>query len=50
MEYELWIYNLKQIQAEHQKMAGTEFADALAHSLEERENLLKIISMNHYDM
>ncbi len=31
-------------------MNGEEFADALAHSLEERENLLKIMSMNHYDM
>lgn len=31
-------------------MTGAEFADALAHSLEERKNLLKIMSMNHYDM
>ena len=49
-EYELWIHRLKQIQAEHERMTGAEFADALAHSLEERENLLKIMSMNHYDM
>ncbi len=49
-EYELWIHRLKQIQAEHEKMTGTEFADVLAHSLEEREILLKIMSMNHYDM
>lgn len=49
-EYELWIYRLKQIQMEHERMTGAEFADALAHSLEERENLLKIMSMNHYDM
>lgn len=49
-EYELWICRLKQIQAEHERMTGTEFADALAHSLEERKNLLKIMSMNHYDM
>lgn len=31
-------------------MTSEEFADALAHSLEERQNLLKILSMNHYDM
>ncbi|MDE7200468.1 MAG: TetR/AcrR family transcriptional regulator [Lachnospiraceae bacterium] len=49
-EYELWIHRLKQIQLEHDSMTRAEFADALAHSLEERENLLKIMSMNHYDM
>lgn len=49
-EYELWIGRLKQIQAEHERMTKAEFADALAHSLEERANLLKIMSMNHYDM
>ena len=49
-EYELWIHRLQQIQSEHGRMTKTEFADALAHSLEERENLLKIMSMNHYDM
>lgn len=31
-------------------MTDAEFADALAHSLEERATLLKIMSMNHYDM
>lgn len=31
-------------------MTRAEFADALAHSLEERANLLKIMFMNHYDM
>lgn len=49
-EYELWIHRLKQIQEEHERMTGTEFAETLAHSLEERKNLLKIMSMNHYDM
>lgn len=49
-EYELWIDGLKQIQTEHEKMTKMEFADALARSLEERHNLLKIMSMNHYDM
>lgn len=49
-EYELWIDRLKQIQMEHEQMTKQEFADALARSLEERHNLLKIMSMNHYDM
>ena len=49
-EYELWINQLQQIQAEHEQMTRLEFAQALAHSLEERENMLKIMSMNHYDM
>ena len=49
-EYELWNDRLREIQVGHEKMTGEEFADALAHSLEERENLLKIMSMNHYDM
>ena len=49
-EYELWIGRLQQIQAEHEQMTRLEFAQALAHSLEERENMLKIMSMNHYDM
>lgn len=49
-EYELWVNRLRQIRAEHEKMTGEEFANALARSLEERKNLLKIMSMNHYDM
>lgn len=49
-EYELWNNNLRQMRKENEKMDVSEFADALAHSLEKRENLLKIMSMNHYDM
>ncbi len=49
-EYELWNDRLKQIQMEHEQMTRQEFADALARSLEDRHNLLKIMSMNHYDM
>lgn len=49
-EYERWAERLQQIQTEHEKMTAEEFADALARSLEERTNLLKIMSMNHYDM
>lgn len=49
-EYELWIDSLKQTMAEHKTMTKDEFAAMLAHSLEERAQLLKIMSMNHYDM
>lgn len=49
-EYELWVNDLKRIHNEHEKMTASEFADAIAKSLEERKNLLKIMSMNHYDM
>lgn len=49
-EYGLWNDGLRRIQAEHEEMTSAEFAEALAHSLEERHDLLKILSMNHYDM
>lgn len=49
-EYELWIDSLKQTMAEHETMTKDEFAGMLARSLEERAQLLKIMSMNHYDM
>lgn len=31
-------------------MSAEQFADSLARSLEKRERLLKLMSMNHYDM
>ncbi len=49
-EYEIWIASLKKIMAENNAMTKNEFADMLARSLEERARLLKIMSMNHYDM
>lgn len=49
-EYELWIADLKGIMAQHETMTEDAFADNLARSLEERPQLLKIMSMNHYDM
>lgn len=49
-EYERWNVRLGQIREEHKKMTQQEFADAVAHSLEERKLLLKLMSMNHYDM
>lgn len=49
-EYEQWNVRLRQISERHAKMTRQEFADALAHSLDERKTLLKLMSMNHYDM
>ena len=48
-EYNRWIDELSSI-SEHEKMSREEFAEALAKSLENRAQLLKIMSMNHYDM
>ncbi len=48
-EYNRWIDELSSI-SEHEKMTREEFAEAIAHSLENRAQLLKIMSMNHYDM
>ena len=49
-EYELWISSLKERMEQAVTMTKDGFADMLAHSLEERAQLLKIMSMNHYDM
>ena len=49
-EYELWNEKLRQIHSEHKEMSRLEFSQALAHSLEERKNLLKLMAMNLYDM
>lgn len=49
-EYEAWIEDLTAIQKYHQKMTVVQFAEELAHSLERRSRLLKLMSMNHYDM
>ncbi len=49
-EYERWIASLKQAMQQHEKLSADGFADLLARSLEERPQLLKILSMNHYDM
>lgn len=49
-EYELWTASLKQTLKQTDTMTKDEFADMLARSLEERAQLLKLMSMNHYDM
>lgn len=49
-EYCLWIERLEKIKKENETMTRLEFAEVFAHSLDERQNLLKLLSMNHYDM
>ena len=49
-EYELWIASLQKAMAAAETMTKDEFAAMLARSLAERAQLLKIMSMNHYDM
>ncbi|MDE6024151.1 MAG: TetR/AcrR family transcriptional regulator [Lachnospiraceae bacterium] len=49
-EYELWIADLSEIMEKHAILSKDGFADKLAQSLAKREQLLKIMSMNHYDM
>lgn len=49
-EYELWIEELQQIIEENEALSKKEFAGHIAKSLGHREQLLKIMSMNMYDM
>lgn len=49
-EYELWNAQLDKIMSDFPALTKDEFADKLAHSLQDRAQLLKIMSMNHYDM
>lgn len=49
-EYELWVKELDELAAGHETMSREEFAKSLAESVDKRVLLLKIMSMNHYDM
>ncbi len=49
-EYEYWIADLKTMTEKYETLTKDDFADKIAHSLEKRHQLLKILSMNHYDM
>ncbi len=49
-EHELWNASMKQAMSRHEAMTRDEFADMLARTLAERDQMLKIMSMNHYDM
>ena len=49
-EYDFWVEELEKIISDNKTLSKTEFADALAKSLENRQQLLKLLSMNHFDM
>lgn len=49
-EYEIWNSRLRNIRKEHETMSREDFAHALACSVEERGMLLKLLSMNLYDL
>ena len=49
-EYDLWNSDLHRIIGNNDVLTGDELAGELAHSLENRPRLLKLLSMNHYDM
>lgn len=49
-EYELWIAELQSIMDENESLDRESFADKIAGSLNHRRQLLKIMSMNMYDI
>lgn len=49
-EYELWADDLNSIINSREKMTADEIAQMLAHSLETRQRMLKLFSMNHFEM
>ena len=50
LEYKRWNEELKTILEENDSLTRTQMAEQIAHSLEKREQLLKLLSMNNYDM
>lgn len=49
-EYERWIEELNAIYEKNSEMTKELFASELAHTIEKRKKLLKLLSMNMYDM
>lgn len=49
-EYDLWVADLEQLASAHDSLSHDELAEALSRSLEKRSRLLKLLSMNHFDM
>ena len=49
-EYELWIEELEEIISANEKLTREKFSDLLAKTLVNREQLLKLMTMNHFDM
>lgn len=49
-EYEAWTAHLHTLRLTHPTLSADAFAQAFAHSLQSREMMLKLLSMNHYDL
>lgn len=49
-EYMRWNEELETISEENVSLTNTQIAEKIARSLEKREQLLKLLSMNNYDM
>ena len=49
-EYEAWVADLDRLIAAHDALSTADFASELALSLERRALLLKLMTMNNYDM
>lgn len=49
-EYERWNEELEKIISDNETLTGKETAEKIARSLAEREQLLKLLAMNNYDM
>ena len=49
-EYDLWNAELEAILAENELLSKAGLAEQIARSLEKREQLLKLLAMNNYDM
>ena len=50
LEYKLWNEDLEKILEEETPLTRVQVAEKIARSLEKREQLLKLLSMNNYDM
>ena len=49
-EYELWVDDLNKLINNNERLDDEKVISLFAHSLAERNTLLKLLSMNHYDM
>lgn len=49
-EYEKWIEDLNKIYEKNERLMSEELANKLAHTIEKRPTLLKLLAMNLYDM
>ena len=49
-EYTAWIADLETVLEQNEALSPSGFADAIAHTLEKRTYMLKLLSMNLYDM